>query len=405
MSGTTRQLHCDVLVYVSSTQRERRRAEVARRKWRTTLQIALLLFAVVGYVTISEGSGTRFQMLPALPTPAASSKLILDATTDGQRVLIGGEQGHILYSDDGGTTWTHAQVPVSLAITGVAFSDSHTAWATAHDGVLLRSIDHGQIWETNLTGVDVARMSADAAKQKVSQLQAEIEQADPDALEDLEWALDDALFAVEDASAVVEEGVTTPLLDVWFQNERSGYAMGAYGVLLHTSDGGTTWHLWSERLDNPDNYHLYGIARSTSGTLLVAGEAGTLLRSRDNGDTWDRPVSPYPGSFFGVIAPQDGSLLAFGLRGNVFRSTDEGDSWSRVDTGDNRTLLAGTVMSDGNIILVGSAGAVLSSSDSGASFETISTSGNRVYSGVTETTQGNLMLVGFGGVSFIDGMN
>ena len=392
-------------MYVSSTQQERRRAELARRKWRITLQIALVLFAIVGYMVVSEGSGTRFQMLPALQTEAASTRLILDATTDSDRVLIGGEQGHILYSDDNGTTWTHAQVPVSLAITAVAFSDSHTAWATAHDGVLLRSIDHGQSWQTNLTGVDIARMSVDAAEEKVRQLQAEIEQAEPESLEDLEWALDDAQFAVEDASAVIDEGVTTPLLDVWFENDRSGYALGAYGVLLHTSDGGTTWQLLSDRLDNPDNYHLYGVARSASGTLLVAGEAGTLLRSRDSGASWDRPESPYQGSFFGIVAAQDGSFLTFGLRGNVFRSTDEGDSWVRVDTGDDRTLLAGTVRSNGNIVLVGSAGAVLSSNDNGASFEAISTSGNRVYSGVTETTEGNLMLVGFGGVSVIDGMN
>lgn len=344
-------------------------------------------------------------MLPALQTQGATDRLILDVATDGQRVLVGGEQGHILYSDDSGTSWTHAQVPISLAITAVSFSGSSNAWAAAHDGVLLRSTDHGQSWQTNLTGIDVARMSADAAEAKVNQLQAEIDQADPDSLEDLEWALDDALFAFEDASAVIDEGVTTPLLDVWFENERSGYALGAYGVLLHTMDSGTTWSLLSDRLDNPDNYHLYGIARSASGTLLIAGEAGTLLRSRDEGATWDRPASPYQGSFFGVVAAQDGSLLVFGLRGNVFRSNDEGDSWAQIDTGDQRTLLSGIAQPDGTILLVGSAGAVLSSNDHGTSFETITTSGNRVYSGVIETADGNLMLVGFGGVSIIDEVN
>jgi len=392
-------------VFVSSTQEEQRRAEIARRKWLIALQIALVLFVIVGYIVVSEGSSTRFQMLPALQTQAASGSLILDATTDGRRVLIAGEQGHILYSDDNATSWEHAQVPISLAITAIAFSGSDTAWAAAHDGVLLRSTDHGQSWQTNLTGVDIARMSADAAEEKAKQLQAEIDVADPESLEDLEWALDDALFAFEDASAVVDDGVTTPLLDVWFENERSGYALGAYGILLQTTDGGTTWHLLSDRLDNPDNYHLYGITRSLSGTLLVAGEAGTLLRSRDNGETWDRPASPYQGSFFGIVAAQDGGLLAFGLRGNVFRSTDEGDSWSRIDTGDQRTLLSGVARPNGNIVLVGSAGAVLSSDDHGASFEAIPTSGNRVYSGITETAEGKLMLVGFGGVSIIDGMN
>ena len=375
------------------------------RKRRIALQIVIILIAVTSYVVATESETTRFHMLPALQTEDAIESLILDAATDGSRILTAGEQGHILYSDDNGASWTHAQVPVSLAITSVTFCGQNCAWVTAHDGVLLRSTDRGQSWQTNMTGVDIARLSADAAEAKVTQLQAELEQASPDAIEDLEWALDDAQFALEDASAALEEGVTMPLLDVWFEDERRGYAMGAYGILLQTSDAGSTWSLISDRLDNPDNFHLYSIAQSATGTLLVAGEAGTLLRSRDGGDNWDRPPSPYQGSFFGVVATNDGALIAFGLRGNVFRSTDEGDTWSAVETGDERTLLSGVTRSDGTIVLVGSAGAVLASNDHGASFETLPTSGNRVYSGVTETADGEIMLVGFGGVSIVDGVD
>ena len=375
---------------------------MARRKRRFALQFAVVLFAIPGYIVASEGNTTRFHMLPALQTEAASTALLLDAATDGQRILVAGEQGHILYSDNGGASWTHAQVPVSLALTAVTYSGADNAWATAHDGVVLRSIDYGQSWQTNLTGVDVARLSADAAEARVNRLQAELDQAAPDSIEELEWALEDALFAFEDASAAIDDGVTMPLLDIWFEDERNGYALGAYGILLQTRDGGSTWRLISERLDNPDNYHLYNIARSVSGTLLIAGEAGTILRSRDHGETWDRPASPYDGSFFGAVASHDGGLLVFGLKGNVFRSTDDGDTWSAVATNDQRTLLGGLTRPDGSIVLVGSAGAVLTSNDHGGTFETVSTSGNRVYNSVTVTADGRLMLVGFGGVSIID---
>jgi len=377
-------------------------ASLRHQRW-ITLQVLVVLLALVGYTVTTEGNSTRFQMLPALQTQAAAANLILDAATDGQRILIAGEQGHILYSDDVGTSWTHAQVPVSLAITAVAYSGPNSLWAAAHEGVLLRSTDHGKSWQTKLTGTDIARLSSDAAEARVEQLQAEIAQASPDSIEDLEWALDDAQFAFEDASAAIEEGVTMPLLDVWFEDQRSGYALGAYGILLHTNDAGSTWSLISNRLDNPDNFHLYGITRSESATLLIAGEAGTLLRSRDGGQSWDRPDSPYQGSFFGTVAARDGALLVFGLRGNIYRSIDEGDTWSVVDTGDQRTLLSGITQDDGTIVLVGSAGAVLASNDHGASFKPLPTSGNRVYSGVTEAAGGKLMLVGFGGVSIIDG--
>ena len=364
--------------------------------------LMVLLLVVAGYVIMNEGRATSFVMLPAIQTESALESLLLDAATSGDRILVVGEQGHILYSDNNAADWTHADVPVSLAITAVSFAGADGAWATAHDGVLLQSTDRGQTWQTKLTGSDVARLSAAAAEKKVEQLQAAIEQASPETLEDLEWALDDASFALEDAEAAIDEGITTPLLDVWFEDGRNGYALGAYGILLHTSDGGENWSLQSDRLDNPDKYHLYGITRSRGGTLVVVGEAGTLLRSLDSGQTWLRPESPYAGSFFGTVAAADGGLLAFGLKGNVFRSIDEGATWSAVDTGDQRTLLAGMTQADGRIILVGSAGVVLSSDNNGNSFSTIPTTGNRVYSTVTVTGDGKLMLAGFGGLSIID---
>jgi len=377
---------------------------ILRRRRRLALQTLVILFAVTGFVVTSEGRPVRFQMLPALETEAATESLILDAATDEQRTLIVGEQGHILYSDDSGASWTHAQVPISLSITAVTFCGRNCAWAAGHDGILLRSTDRGESWQTNFTGTDIARLSADAAEATIRELEAEIENAGPDEIDDLEWALEDAQFAFDDASVALEDGVTMPLLDVWFDNERNGFALGAYGIMLQTKDSGSTWSLISDRLDNPDDFHLYGIARSAAGTLLVAGEAGTLLRSRDGGESWDRLEAPYQGSFFGIVAARDGSLITFGLRGNIFRSTDEGDSWLAVETGDDRTLLSGMTRSDGAIVLVGSAGAVLSSDDHGATFEALPTSGNRVYSGVTETPDGQLMLVGFGGVSVVGGV-
>lgn len=376
-----------------------------RRERMIAVPFSVLLFVIAGYVITNEGKASSFVLLPAIQTELAQESLLLDAATSGERILVVGEQGHVLYSDNSGADWTHADVPVSLAITAVTFAGTDDTWAAAHDGVLLHSTDRGQTWQTKLTGVDVARLSAAAAAKKVEQLQAAIEQATPETLEELEWALDDASFAFEDAEAAIDEGITTPLLDVWFDDGRNGYVLGAYGILLQTSDGGETWNLQSDRLDNPDKYHLYGITRSLAGTLLVAGESGTLLRSRDGGQTWERSDSPYLGSFFGTVAAADGGLLAFGLKGNVFRSVDEGATWSAVDTGDQRTVLSGVTQADGKIVLVGSAGAVLLSEDHGSSFKTVPTTGNRVYSSVTATADGKLLLVGFGGVSSIDNIS
>lgn len=360
---------------------------------------AAALFAAFLWLGASA-EPVNFPLLPALQSDRAAEGLLLDIARGGERLLAGGERGFILWSDDEGQSWTQADVPVSLAITSIAFSSDSHAWAAAHDGYLLHSTDGGASWAVKLTGSDVASLSVDGIRKTIERLETELADAAEEVREDLEWALDDTYIALEDAELAIDEGMTTPLLGVWFDGLR-GYALGAYNVFLRTDDGGETWRYESNLLDNPDNYHLYEIARSSAGTLLVAGEAGTLLRSVDDGASWERIVSPYPGSFFGAISTSDGGLLTFGLRGNVFRSTDEGATWTAVRTGDSRTLMCGTATDDGTVVLAGAAGALLKSSDAGASFTSVPTEGNRVYSGVLAEPDGRMVLVGFGGITLV----
>lgn len=385
----SRRLPCGVRV---SASRRQILGTAARR-------VAVLALLVSAFTTSAEP--VDFPLLPALPSARAVDGLLLEVARNGDRLLVVGEQGRVLWSDDSGQSWEQATVPVSLAITSVAFAEDGNAWATAHEGFLLRSVDNGETWSVGLSGSDVAALSVGAIEKQVEALQAALADASADTREDTEWALDEALFALDEATLAVDEGMTTPLLKIWFEDSGAGYALGAYNVFLRTEDGGGTWESHSYRLDNPDKYHLYSIARSSAGTLLLAGEAGTLQRSLDDGVTWERVDSPYPGSFFGTVATGDGGLLIFGLRGNVYRSTDEGASWLYVETHDSRTLTCGSVGADGTIVLAGAAGVVLHSRDAGRTFHVVPTEGSRVYSDVITNPDGSILLVGFGGISVL----
>ena len=252
--------------------------------------LVLLLSAVT-----ASAEPVEFRLLPALPSDRAIDGLLLEVARNGDRLLVVGEQGHALWSDDNGQSWTQAEVPVSLALTSVTFAGNGDAWATAHDGYLLHSADRGETWTIRLSGSDVASLSISAIEAQVAALQAELEAATDDTAEDLRWALDEAMFALDEAVLAVDEGMTTPLLKVWFDGDR-GYVLGAYNVLLHTDDGGATWASHSDRLDNPNKYHHYAIARSSAGTLLLAGEAGTLL-ARQRSDL-GACRNPLPGLVF-----------------------------------------------------------------------------------------------------------
>ena len=239
--------------------------------------------------------------------------LLLDAAQIGQRWVAVGERGHIVLSDDDGTTWRQAPSPTQATLTAVHFRGP-LGWAVGHDSVILKTTDRGATWRQVHNTPELNK----------------------------------------------------PLLALWFKDERQGFALGAYGLFLQTQDGGLSWQ---QRKITDGDPHLNAIAALADGKLLIAGEAGSLLRSEDHGDTWQTLLSPYKGSFFGLLALRDGSLLAYGLRGKIFRSADAGASWTAIETGNEAALMGGYALADGGVVLGGQRGTVLVSQDYGQSFQ------------------------------------
>jgi photosystem II stability/assembly factor-like uncharacterized protein len=196
----------------------------------------------------------------------------------------------------------------------------------------------------------------------------------------------------------------SPLLDVWFQDANSGFAVGAYGALMATTDGGKHWEDVSDRLDNEDQFHLNAITAVKDAGLFIVGEQGSMFRSADWGQTWEKLEGPYEGSLFGVIGTaQPNTLLAYGLRGNLYRSTDFGSTWEQVklkaERGDLEFgLSGGTLLDDGSIVIVGNGGSVISSSDNGETFSVFNRRDRISLSSVVAAGNGNLILAGQGGV-------
>lgn len=271
---------------------------------RTLVAAALLLAAGLA----PSASVVRGQTDPgewAVKAPLAPRSLLLDASIRDGRLVVVGERGHILVSEDSGQSWIQADVPTRVLLTGVFMQDGKLGWAVGHDEVVVRTRDGGLRWE-------------------------------------------------QVRSAPEEE---RPLLDVWFTDEQRGLAVGAYGSLLATRDGGESWEPRS--VIEGDDFHLNGIAQAPDGSLYLAAEAGRLYRSDDGGDTWTSLTSPYEGSFFGVLPMTDGGLLAFGLRGNLFRSANRGATWRRIETGTEATLTAALELGSGRFVVAGLAGTLL----------------------------------------------
>lgn len=292
--------------------------------------------------------------------PRASQSLLLDAVQTAAGYFVVGERGHILVSDDG-QSWKQAQVPTRSTLTSITSADG-VLWAGGHDGVIVHSTDGGQTWTRR-------RMQV--------------------------WTPD---------YADPLDGV--PVMDILMMDGMNGFAIGAYAMFLETRDGGVTWEprgiinydepepepapepaaeTASADADAPaaDDWtfdasdleleaeadpHLYAMARTDEGHLVIAGERGAFFRSTDGGQTWERDRLPYEGSMFGILSFGGEHLLVHGLRGNVLESHDLGRSWTNVETGVNTSLMGGRALADGGAILVGANGVVLSRPDGDSPF-------------------------------------
>jgi photosystem II stability/assembly factor-like uncharacterized protein len=312
---------------------------------RLFLQVGGALLA--GIISGLFGASPLLAAAEAVIAPLAVTSLLLDGVSlPGGRLIVVGERGHILYSDNRGDTWRQAAVPTRATLTAVFFRDNATGWAVGHDAVILMTRDAGVTW---------ARIYEAPEEEK-------------------------------------------PLLDGCCLDGEKGVAIGAYGYFLSTGDGGKNWTPRPFSEDLEQDAHLNRIVRAGSGKLYIAAEGGRIFRSDDGADTWQPLPSPYEGSFFGVLPLSGEALLVFGLRGHLFRSEDAGETWQKIETGTTAMLNSGMRLADGRLVIVGLAGTLLVSRDEGLHFTLVQQPDRKGISAVIPAGDKHLVLIGEGGV-------
>jgi len=278
---------------------------------------ALLLVISTSAVRNSDAAALTIQ--PAIATTAAVKGMMLGSARAGKRIVAVGDHGIVLLSDDDGKSFRQSKaVPVRSTLTEVCFTDDKFGWAVGHWGVILATVDGGETWQLQRS----------------------------------------------------DTAVDQPLLSVYFKDKNRGWAIGLWSLLLDTRDGGKTWNVG--KLPPPPgggrtDRNLLHIFAGRSGTLFIAAEQGTIIRSTDDGTTWNYTATAFRGSFWTGIALKDGTLLVGGLRGEIYRSTDDGKSWHEIISG-TKSSLTSFVESGTRVFAAGLDGVWLVSSDSGASF-------------------------------------
>jgi photosystem II stability/assembly factor-like uncharacterized protein len=322
---------------------------------------------------------------PATQVPATrpiSGEPILALATvpdSGGRMVAAGLRGLILVSDGGGLAWRQARVPVQSDLVSLFFVSPRKGWAVGHDGVILHTDDGGETWKKQFDG----KLARDALTADYKKRIAAGEQEIKPYLDEVELN--------------TKDGPNLPFLGIFFENEHVGYAVGSFGMLIKTEDGGETWRPWLDHIENPKFLNLNDI-REIGGHVYIVGEQGTVYRLDRTRQRFESVSPEYKGSFFRIVGNKE-YLLVIGLNGTTFRSSDSGRTWTMANTGVHSSLTSAALSPDGRLaVLVAEGGQVMTSSDQGLSFQHIPVVKPMLFADVISEGDDSFVFAGYQGI-------
>ena len=167
--------------------------------------------------------------------------------------------------------------------------------------------------------------------------------------------------------------LASPLTGVSFADGKQGWAVGHWGAILASKDGGDTWQI--QRLSSEEDRPLFAVHFFNARQGVAVGLWSLVLTTDDGGKTWTEQTLEAPSgssradlNLMGLFADSHGGIYATAEHGQVLRSEDQGKSWRYLDTGYEGTLWSGAVLADGSLLVGGQRGTLLHGSADGKDF-------------------------------------
>ena len=155
--------------------------------------------------------------------------------------------------------------------------------------------------------------------------------------------------------------------DLHFVDRQTGYACGAKGMLLRTSDGGTHWEDVSFGVRS--HLAIHGLAAND----LWLGAGQRIFHSDDNATTWTEKLITTGSNINDVLAISSSRILAVSTTGIIYLSTDSGTNWDTMYTVAGNTQLRSVAKIDNQRYMVtGFNGIILRSEDQGVTWNPVS---------------------------------
>jgi photosystem II stability/assembly factor-like uncharacterized protein len=254
---------------------------------------------------------------------------------DDKRGWVGGDNGFLSRTEDGGRSWVKQTVQTTAAINDIYFRDKEAGFLIAGNAIFATR-DNGVRWievrrflPSEFAGADIELYSVRFSSKKKGWVVGSVSRG--------ESVIDSILLYTDDAGETWQRQRAPSrleLIHIDFANDQRGWISGANGTILNTVDGGASW----TKQETGTTATIFHIDFRNDKRGLAVGERGTILRTMDSGVTWTPVVVNARSTLLNVQYVNEDHCWAVGRSGTILRSDDGGLTWLEQESGTKQNL-------------------------------------------------------------------
>lgn len=323
----------------------------------------LLSFFAIAFTTMSGQPYWEWQY----PSPQSNDLNAIKVFNKDTFITIG-KCGIIVMSMDGGSSWIFPRRATQNHLTKIFFLNDTMGWIAAKEGTILKTINGGLDWTSTSPAV-------------ISGFNVE-DIAFTDPLHG--WiSCTSILLGYGYYSSTTDGGITWttpvilangPMKSIYFANATTGWMFYGGQYTWKTTDGGQTW-VQQAFISGVSAYYSSDFKDSLTG--YMSGSNGVLLKTVNGGVNWTHLTSNTTYSLFGLEMENDSTIWATGYMaspfnpGCILRSTDNGLTWNTMMSVNYRDYRDIGIGDDSTIYVVGNNGKITKSTDDGTTWNSI----------------------------------
>ena len=295
--------------------------------------------------------------------------------------LLVGYRSQFAKSADGGATWEKTVQPTLTSFTRIKFwQGGKKGFGVGHEGIIYSTEDGGENWKPLTSGTKNALFDLDYSSENTVWVVGDISTTVHTTDGGQSWKTGKVQIEASRALGVTEDmslAITDPIFyGVDFVDDQTGFIGGEFGQIRRTKDGGQTWTsqhgaLLAGRFRDIMAMPTWLCIRMKDAMNGIAvGTYGAIVSTEDGGETWRFNVSPVNTPLYDIRWLPDGDALIVGSSGSILRGNPQG-GYKRPQMPDSVFTWMSAVDFDqsGNGVIVGAHKLILTSKDFGKNWE------------------------------------